>query len=69
MQLTTDQRMHWMDILRGFAMILVLAWHAPAIPALLGKGVGVQPSIGARSQRLPIHAEGAVELLICQMIG
>ena len=36
MQLTTDQRMHWMDILRGFAMILVLAWHAPAIPALVG---------------------------------
>ncbi len=36
MRLTTDQRMHWMDILRGFAMILVLAWHAPAIPALLG---------------------------------
>lgn len=25
-----------MDILRGFAIILVVAWHAPAIPQLLG---------------------------------
>lgn len=36
MRLSTDQRMQWMDVLRGFAMVLVLAWHAPAIPQLLG---------------------------------
>lgn len=36
MRLSTQQRMHWMDILRGLAIILVVAWHAPAIPQLLG---------------------------------
>lgn len=27
-------RLHWMDLLRGIAILLVLVWHAPAIPAL-----------------------------------
>lgn len=29
-------RMRWMDSLRGIAIVLVLLWHAPAIPELLG---------------------------------
>jgi fucose 4-O-acetylase-like acetyltransferase len=28
-----------MDVLRGVAIVLVLAWHAPAIPALLGYSI------------------------------
>lgn len=29
-------RMEWMDLLRGAAILLVLLWHAPAVPALYG---------------------------------
>lgn len=29
-------RMQWMDLLRGVAILLVLVWHAPAVPALYG---------------------------------
>ncbi|MET4003001.1 peptidoglycan/LPS O-acetylase OafA/YrhL [Arthrobacter sp. UYCu511] len=29
-------RLQWMDTLRGLAILLVLIWHAPAIPALFG---------------------------------
>lgn len=36
MRLSTDNRMQWMDVLRGLAILLVLVWHAPAIPQLLG---------------------------------
>lgn len=36
MRLSTSERMQWMDVLRGVAIILVIAWHAPAIPQLLG---------------------------------
>lgn len=36
MRLSTDERMQWMDVLRGVAILLVIAWHAPAIPQLLG---------------------------------
>lgn len=32
--LEQSQRLHWMDTLRGLAILLVLFWHAPAIPAL-----------------------------------
>lgn len=31
-----SRRLAWMDSLRGFAILLVLIWHASAIPALLG---------------------------------
>lgn len=30
----SETRFQWMDTLRGFAIILVIVWHAPAIPAL-----------------------------------
>lgn len=30
------RRLEWMDLLRGTAIVLVLAWHAPAVPALFG---------------------------------
>lgn len=33
---TGKVRHRWMDIFRGMAIILVLAWHAPAIPVLHG---------------------------------
>lgn len=36
MRISSDERMHWMDILRGIAILLVLVWHAPAVPQLLG---------------------------------
>lgn len=36
MRISSAERMHWMDILRGMAILLVLAWHAPAVPQLLG---------------------------------
>ncbi len=29
-------RQTWMDVLRGTAIVLLLLWHAPAIPALIG---------------------------------
>lgn len=29
-------RFHWMDMLRGAAIVLVMLWHAPAIPVLYG---------------------------------
>ena len=32
----TAGRQTWMDVLRGVAIILLLVWHAPAIPALIG---------------------------------
>lgn len=32
-------RFEWMDMLRGSAIILVLLWHAPAIPALFGAAI------------------------------
>ncbi|MET0843111.1 MAG: acyltransferase [Mycetocola sp.] len=32
--LEQSQRLQWMDTLRGLAILLVLFWHAPAIPAL-----------------------------------
>lgn len=34
--MTTTRRIQWMDFLRGMAIVLVLFWHAPAIPALYG---------------------------------
>lgn len=34
--LRPESRLEWMDTLRGLAIILVLMWHAPAIPALFG---------------------------------
>ncbi|MDO9398230.1 MAG: acyltransferase family protein [Herbiconiux sp.] len=33
--LRTD-RLQWMDALRGAAILLVILWHAPSLPALLG---------------------------------
>ena len=30
------QRYEWMDTLRGSAIVLMLVWHATAIPALVG---------------------------------
>lgn len=32
-------RMEWMDTLRGTAIVLVVLWHAPAVPALFGAEV------------------------------
>lgn len=32
----TQQRFHWMDLLRGVAVILVVLWHVPSIPLTLG---------------------------------
>lgn len=32
-------RMEWMDTLRGTAILLVVLWHAPAVPALFGADV------------------------------
>lgn len=32
----SGSRLEWMDALRGIAILLVLFWHAPAIPALFG---------------------------------
>lgn len=29
-------RMHWMDLLRGTAVLLVVVWHVPSIPAAFG---------------------------------
>lgn len=29
-------RLEWMDLLRGCAILLVVVWHAPAVPALYG---------------------------------
>lgn len=33
---TSKPRLHWMDMLRGSAIILVLLWHSSAIPVLYG---------------------------------
>lgn len=30
------QRFHWMDMLRGAAIVLILIWHASAIPVIYG---------------------------------
>ncbi|WP_372710385.1 acyltransferase family protein [Arthrobacter rhombi] len=32
----TTTRFRWMDLLRGTAIVMVLVWHAPAIPVLYG---------------------------------
>lgn len=32
----TTTRFRWMDLLRGTAIVMVLLWHAPAIPVLYG---------------------------------
>lgn len=34
--LTTSARMTWMDSVRGTAILLLLIWHASAVPALFG---------------------------------
>lgn len=34
--MTETARMGWMDLLRGMAILMVLLWHAPAVPALFG---------------------------------
>lgn len=33
---STTERIHWMDSVRGTAIILLLIWHASAVPEMLG---------------------------------
>lgn len=35
-QVSNSPRMQWMDLLRGFAILLLLFWHASAIPSYYG---------------------------------